>query len=55
MTEADETITVDSSDGSLRLDRWFKRHYPGLGHGQLEKLLRSGYQAVVAFAMRGRM
>ena len=29
-------------DGSLRLDRWFKRHYPGLGHGQLEKLLRTG-------------
>src|SRR5271155_4659149 len=28
MTEADETVTVDSSDGSLRLDRWFKRHYP---------------------------
>src|SRR5947207_2071922 len=28
MTEADVTITVDSSDGSLRLDRWFKRHYP---------------------------
>ena len=41
MTEADETITVDNSDGSLRLDRWFKRHYPGLGHGQLEKLLRA--------------
>ncbi|HEX3417117.1 MAG TPA: S4 domain-containing protein, partial [Stellaceae bacterium] len=42
MTEADETVTVDGSDGSLRLDRWFKRHYPGLGHGQLEKLLRTG-------------
>jgi 23S rRNA pseudouridine955/2504/2580 synthase len=42
MTEADETITVDNSDGSLRLDRWFKRHYPGLAHGQLEKLLRTG-------------
>jgi 23S rRNA pseudouridine955/2504/2580 synthase len=42
MTEADETVTVDSSDGSLRLDRWFKRHYPGLGHGHLEKLLRTG-------------
>src|SRR6516164_11516159 len=42
MTEADETVTVDSSDASLRLDRWFKRHYPGLGHGQLEKLLRTG-------------
>ena len=29
-----------SSD--LRLDRWFKRHYPELGHGPLEKLLRTG-------------
>ncbi|MGE0258904.1 MAG: RluA family pseudouridine synthase, partial [Alphaproteobacteria bacterium] len=29
-------------DGSGRLDRWFKRHYPGLRHGSLEKLLRTG-------------
>jgi len=42
MTDAAQTVTVDGSDGSLRLDRWFKRHYPGLGHGQLEKLLRTG-------------
>jgi 23S rRNA pseudouridine955/2504/2580 synthase len=42
MTSTDETVTVHSSDGSLRLDRWFKRHYPGLGHGRLEKLLRTG-------------
>ena len=42
MTVAAETVTVDVKDGSLRLDRWFKRHYPGLGHGQLEKLLRTG-------------
>ena len=26
----------------MRLDRWFKQHYPGLGFGQLQKLLRSG-------------
>jgi 23S rRNA pseudouridine955/2504/2580 synthase len=42
MTITDETVTVDAKDGSLRLDRWFKRHYPGLGHGRLEKLLRTG-------------
>jgi 23S rRNA pseudouridine955/2504/2580 synthase len=36
------TVTVEGSDGTLRLDRWFKRHYPALGHGQLEKLLRTG-------------
>jgi 23S rRNA pseudouridine955/2504/2580 synthase len=42
MTQTDETVTVDGRDGSLRLDRWFKRHYPGLAHGHLEKLLRTG-------------
>jgi 23S rRNA pseudouridine955/2504/2580 synthase len=42
MTKSEETVTVDPRDGSLRLDRWFRRHYPGLGHGHLEKLLRTG-------------
>jgi len=37
-----DTITVGDADGTLRLDRWFRRHYPGLGHGHLEKLLRTG-------------
>ena len=37
-----DTVTVAGEDGSLRLDRWFKRHYPALGHGHLEKLLRTG-------------
>lgn len=39
MTEA--TAVAPDEEG-LRLDRWFKRHYPALGHGALEKLLRSG-------------
>ena len=26
----------------MRLDRWFKAHFPGLGFGHLQKLLRSG-------------
>ena len=34
--------TVEGDDGELRLDRWFRRHYPGLSHGRLEKLLRTG-------------
>jgi len=37
-----ETVTVRPEDGTARLDRWFKRHYPGLSHGRLEKLLRTG-------------
>ena len=37
-----QTISVAADDGELRLDRWFRRHFPGLGHGRLEKLLRTG-------------
>ncbi len=36
------TVTVRPEDGAGRLDRWFKRHYPALSHGRLEKLLRTG-------------
>ena len=35
-------VTVAPEEAELRLDRWFRRHYPGLGHGRLEKLLRTG-------------
>jgi 23S rRNA pseudouridine955/2504/2580 synthase len=42
VTGAVETVTVSSADGALRLDRWFRRHYPELAHGRLEKLLRTG-------------
>src|ERR1700677_626333 len=34
--------TVDADDDGIRLDRWFKRHYPAVTHGLLEKLLRKG-------------
>src|ERR1700722_2867014 len=37
-----DTVTIDEADGTLRLDRWFRRHYPSLAHGRLEKLLRTG-------------
>jgi 23S rRNA pseudouridine955/2504/2580 synthase len=37
----DTAIVADDEDG-IRLDRWFKRHHPGLTHGRLEKLLRTG-------------
>ncbi len=33
---------VEADEAGIRLDRWFKRHFPGLGHGQLEKLIRTG-------------
>ncbi len=37
-----ETRVVEKNDDGLRLDRWFRTHYPGLKHGALEKLLRTG-------------
>ncbi len=33
---------IDHDEDGIRLDRWFKRHYPALTHGRLEKLLRTG-------------
>lgn len=37
-----EQIKVEADESGMRLDRWFKVHYPGLGFGHLQKLLRSG-------------
>jgi ribosomal 50S subunit-recycling heat shock protein len=36
------TIPVKPGDAGARLDRWFKRHYPTLTQGALQKMLRSG-------------
>jgi 23S rRNA pseudouridine955/2504/2580 synthase len=35
-------VDVLKDDDGLRVDRWFKRHYPDLAHSKLEKLLRKG-------------
>lgn len=37
-----EQMTVEADEAGMRLDRWFKSHFPGLGFGHLQKLLRSG-------------
>ena len=37
-----EQRTIETEDDGIRLDRWFKRHFPALTHGRLEKLLRKG-------------
>jgi 23S rRNA pseudouridine955/2504/2580 synthase len=36
------TKTVGPDEADMRLDRWFKHHYPGLSFGHLQKLVRSG-------------
>ena len=35
-----ELRTIDVDDDGIRIDRWFKRHYPNVTHVLLEKLLR---------------
>ena len=34
--------TVGDGEAGMRLDRWFKAHFPNVRHGQLEKFLRKG-------------
>jgi 23S rRNA pseudouridine955/2504/2580 synthase len=36
------TITVAKADSGLRLDRWFRARFPGVGFGEFQKLLRTG-------------
>ncbi len=42
MNDRVETIEVKPGEAGLRLDRWFRMHFPDVTHGYLQKLLRSG-------------
>jgi 23S rRNA pseudouridine955/2504/2580 synthase len=46
--------TVSDDEAGLRLDRWFLRHYPGLSHGALQKLLRTGQVRVDGKRVEGK-
>lgn len=37
-----QTIQVSSDEAGMRLDRWFRQRFPDIGHGRLQKLLRTG-------------
>lgn len=37
-----ETITIAETEGEVRLDRWFHRHFPHLTQGQIGKMIRTG-------------
>jgi 23S rRNA pseudouridine955/2504/2580 synthase len=43
-----ETIEVSDRETGMRLDRWFRVHFPEITHGYLQKLLRSGQVRVDA-------
>jgi 23S rRNA pseudouridine955/2504/2580 synthase len=37
-----QTVTVGAEDADQRLDRWFKRHFPQVSQGRIEKMCRKG-------------
>lgn len=37
-----QTVTVGPGDGDQRLDRWFRRHFPHVPQGRIEKMCRKG-------------
>jgi 23S rRNA pseudouridine955/2504/2580 synthase len=45
---------VSGDEAGLRLDRWFQRHFPELGHGALQKLLRTGQVRVDGKRVEGK-
>ncbi|WND01575.1 RluA family pseudouridine synthase [Temperatibacter marinus] len=36
-------VVVKEEDAGIRIDRWFQRHYPTIGFGKIQKLMRKGY------------
>jgi len=41
-----QIITIAQEDAGQRLDRWFKRRFPHIPHGRVEKLLRTGQMRI---------
>lgn len=37
-----QTLTVGPEEGEQRLDRWFRRHFPHVPQGRIEKMCRKG-------------
>ena len=44
---------VPEAEAGARLDRWFKRNYPHVPHGRVEKLLRTGQLRVDGARVKG--
>jgi 23S rRNA pseudouridine955/2504/2580 synthase len=42
MSQGIEIVEVDAEEAETRVDRWFRRRFPHLTQGQIEKLLRTG-------------
>ncbi len=50
---ADEFKIVTDDEVDIRLDRWFKRYFPDIGHSHLQKLLRTGQIRVDSKRVQG--
>ena len=50
-----QTIIVEETDAGQRLDRWFKRQFPHIPHGRVEKLLRTGQMRVEGKRAKGSL
>ncbi|HET7409717.1 MAG TPA: S4 domain-containing protein, partial [Paracoccaceae bacterium] len=37
-----EHLTIDGDEPEQRLDRWFRKHFPHVGQGRIEKMCRKG-------------
>lgn len=49
------TITVDTGEDGVRLDRWFRRRWPHVTQGQIQKLARTGQIRVDGARARAEM
>jgi 23S rRNA pseudouridine955/2504/2580 synthase len=47
------TRQVSDDEGGMRLDRWFRQHFPDLAFGHLQKILRSGQVRVDGARVKG--
>ena len=50
-----QTLKVEEADAGARLDRWFKRKFPHIPHGRVEKLLRTGQLRVDGKRAKGNV
>ena len=49
-----QKFTVGEADEGARLDRWFKRKFPHIPHGRVEKLLRTGQLRIDGKRAKGK-
>ena len=54
MNDRVETIKVKAAEADMRLDRWFRIHFPDVGYSYLQKLLRTGQVRVDSRRARGQ-